>query len=213
MTDSLATGTDTTTPPSDSAPVTPPSGDAAAVIPAVVAPVVDGETPPADTPAIEYEAFVLPDGIEMDQAALERAVPVLKSMGLPQDKAQSLVDLYASELQAGIAAALTPERMAEYEQQVVADRATRWAEDVKADKEIGGANLDQTHKLIEKGIRAFGTPELAKALNDTGLGNHPELVRLFRKIGMSTGEDQSGLPPAGGGAEIPFEQRMYPNKK
>ena len=35
----------------------------------------------------------------------------------------------------------------------------------------------------------FATPELKKALNETGFGNHPELVRLFVKIGKSLSED------------------------
>ena len=35
----------------------------------------------------------------------------------------------------------------------------------------------------------FGTPELKTYLNDTGLGNHPDLVKAFVKIGKAMSED------------------------
>lgn len=35
----------------------------------------------------------------------------------------------------------------------------------------------------------FGSPELKQYLNETGLGNHPELVRIFANIGKAMSED------------------------
>ncbi|MEI6907818.1 peptidase, partial [Klebsiella pneumoniae] len=35
----------------------------------------------------------------------------------------------------------------------------------------------------------FGTPELKEYLNGTGLGNHPELVKAFIKVGKAMSED------------------------
>ena len=43
----------------------------------------------------------------------------------------------------------------------------------------------------------FATPALKAALNETGFGNHPELVRLFVKIGKSLSEDSFTTKGAG----------------
>jgi hypothetical protein len=165
-----------------------------------------------ETTEITYEPFAMPEGVELDQAAVDRAIPVLKELGLDQDKAQKLVGIYASELQAAMDAALTPEKLADYVQQFNQEQSGKWAEAVKADPEIGGAKLDETHALVRDGIAKFGSPALKEALDSTGLGNHPELVRMFRNIGLETREDRGGNPPSGGGAAT-LEDRMYPGMK
>lgn len=218
MADPLDPGTVTPTPPSDPSPNPPaapvvasPPADPAAppAAPAAVDPSKPAD-PPADPPAeIEYTAFAMPDGVELDQAAMDRAIPILKEIKLPQEQAQKLATFYATELQTQVQAALTPQRMAEYEAARTAERASQWAEDVKADPDIGGAHLDETHALIKDGIAKFGTPKLAEALNETGLGNHPELVRLFRNIGAQTREDRGGLPPGGGAVPKSLAERLY----
>src|SRR3546814_5726483 len=57
------------------------------------------DTDPEGAPEA-YEAFAVPDGMELDQAALDRFSPKFKELGLSQDKAQALVSLYAEHIQA-----------------------------------------------------------------------------------------------------------------
>ncbi|MEC7472463.1 MAG: hypothetical protein VX946_03765 [Pseudomonadota bacterium] len=40
-----------------------------------------------------------------------------------------------------------------------------------------------------KAIEKFGSPELRQVLNDSGLGNHPELVKFCHRIGKAISDD------------------------
>ena len=64
-----------------------------------------------------------------------------------------------------------------------------WAETVKADKEIGGDKLTSNLSAAQRALAQFGTPELKEYLEGTGLGNHPELVKAFVKVGKAMSED------------------------
>ena len=44
-------------------------------------------------------------------------------------------------------------------------------------------------EFAKKAFDQFGTPELKTFLNDTGLGNHPELVRWAFRVGGALSED------------------------
>lgn len=130
--------------------------------------------------------------VEIDSVLLEKATPVLKELGLSNEQANKV-------------AALVPEITNRiFEQQANDFAATRaqWAKDVKADKEIGGANLKETEKLAARALDHFVGPAVTKndkgeevrnefrqLLDDTGLGNHPVMVRAFREIGKALSED------------------------
>ncbi len=45
-------------------------------------------------------------------------------------------------------------------------------------------------ELAKRVVDRFGTDPLKKSLSESGLGNHPELVRLLVRIGKSMSEDQ-----------------------
>src|SRR5699024_3254227 len=62
--------------------------------------------------------------------------------------------------------------------------------------EIGGAKFDENLAAAEQAVKALATPELKELLDNTGLGNHPEMVRLFVKLSPLVREDQ-GLSTGG----------------
>lgn len=70
-------------------------------------------------------------------------------------------------------------RLVEHQQQASA----AWADAVRSDSEVGGANFDTAVADAQSVIRQFGTPALRRALDQTGMGNHPETVRLLARIG------------------------------
>ncbi|ENR4995108.1 TPA: peptidase [Enterobacter roggenkampii] len=148
----------------------------------------DGEKP-ADKPAEEkdqkqegapekYE-FTAGEGVELDTEALKDFEPVARDLNLTNEQAQKLVDAYPKIL-AGV-----QQRQAEAWQA----QTEQWAADVKADKEIGGDNLTANLSAAQRALDLFGTPELKEYLNTTGLGNHPDLVKTFVKIGKAMSED------------------------
>lgn len=144
----------------------------------------DGEKPeekdeqkPEGAPE-KYE-FKAGEGVELDAEALKDFEPVARELNLTNDQAQKLVDAYPKIL-AGVQQRQTEAWQAQTEQ---------WAADVKADKEVGGDKLTANLSAAQRALDQFGTPELREYLDGTGLGNHPELVKAFIKVGKAMSED------------------------
>jgi hypothetical protein len=89
-----------------------------------------------------------------------------------------------------------------------------WAEEAKNDKEIGGAAFQENAELARRVLGKYGSEALAKALNDTGLGNHPELLRMFVRVGRRMSEDRTilGLANTPGTAKS-REEIFFPTMK
>ncbi|PZV30047.1 peptidase [Escherichia coli] len=126
----------------------------------------------------KYE-FTTTEGVELDTEAMKDFEPVARDLNLTNEQAQKLVDAYPKIL-AGV-----------QQRQADAWQATteQWAADVKADKEFGGDKLPENLSAAQRALDQFGTPELKEYLNTTGLGNHPDLVKVFIKVGRSMSED------------------------
>lgn len=129
-----------------------------------------------------YADFTMPEGMDVDTALLEQAVPVFKELGLTQEQAQKLVDLQAQNVQAS--------------QQAQVDSFNQlkqdWLDQAKSDDEIGGDGFDENVSDARLFIDKFGTPELKTLLNDYGVGNHPEVIRAFARAGKLLKEDVPG---------------------
>lgn len=219
-----ATTSDATT--QDSSDTTAQTGDAATGDAATTADAADAgdtsasadtQTADADGKAKEGEPakpadaldFKLPEGFQADEAILGKFRGLAKDMGLDGAKAQALIDLYA---EAGTA--LSQKMDAAHTQQVQA-----WGEAISKDKDLGGDNLASTRKLADAALSRFATPELRTLLNETGLGNHPDLVRVFRDIGRALSDDTVTRGSPGSGVSSPandeqaFLDTLYPTMK
>jgi hypothetical protein len=128
---------------------------------------------------VEYADFTLPDGVSVDAATLEEARGLFAGAKLPQESAQKFVDFYAGKMQA----------LAEAPHRAWGAMQEQWVGDINRDGEIGGTRLKATIEAAGKAIDAFGSPGLREALNLTGAGNHPEVVRFFARIGRAISED------------------------
>jgi hypothetical protein len=120
--------------------------------------------------------------IEMDKVLLDKATPVLKELGLSNDKANKLAPLVL-DVQA---------RMAEQQAEDHKAMTAQWARDAEKDPEIGGKKWSETQALAAKALDHYGAPkgsEFRQLLDDTGLGNHPTMIAMFRKVGASIAED------------------------
>lgn len=127
----------------------------------------------------KYE-FQAAEGVELDNAALEQFEPIARELNLSNEQAQKMVDLYGTKI-----LPMVQQKQAEAWQA----QTEQWAADVKADKEIGGDKLTANLSAAQRALDLFGTPELKEYLNTTGLGNHPDLVKTFVKIGKAMSED------------------------
>jgi hypothetical protein len=155
-------------------------------------------TDPKPTEPVVPESYELkmPDGVQLDSAAAEEFTAIAKELKLDQAAAQKLADIGA--------------KMATRQAEAHAQLVETWTEQVKTDKEIGGDKLDQNLGIARKAIDTFGSPELKALLNSTGLGNHPEVVKLAFKVGKAISEDRfvTGSPK---GAETDMAKKLFPN--
>lgn len=151
----------------------------------------------------KYADFKLPEGVEIDKSAMEGFLPLAKKLNLTQEQAQELVDFQASQVAHGQKAS----------QEAWDTMQADWIKAAKTDKEIGGPAFNEHVGYAAKAIKQFGTPELKAALDATGVGNHPEFIRVFAKVGKAMSEDKFHI----GGAEAPstpksLAERLFPNQ-
>ena len=148
-----------------------------------------------------YADFAMPEGITLDEAALTGATPIFKDLGLNQDQAQKLIDVYAAQVQAGM------------DQQVDAfnQQKAEWRDASAADKEFGGDAFDENVKIAQAAVNKFGTPELKQLLEDYGVGNHPEVIRFMVNVGKLTAEDVPGATGGVANAQKSAVDVLYPN--
>lgn len=166
--------------------------------------VADGKTDEAKTGAPEtYQTFTLKEGLEIDQPAMDKFIPIAKDLNLTQEQAQKLVDLQSELAQQSAAA----------DQAAWDSTLTGWVTNAKADKEIGGAGFNDAIAHAGKAIATFGTAELKAALDATGVGNHPEFIRVFARIGKAISEDKLHFGNAEAGTrELSLAERLFPNQ-
>lgn len=145
-----------------------------------------------------YEFQPVEGDVPIDPQVLEQFAEVAKELNLPQDQAQKMIDKVAPVIQA---------RQAE---QIAAVQA-QWAETSKADKEFGGDKLNENLASAKKALDTFGTPELRTLLNDSGIGNHPEVIRFMVRTGKAISEDRFVAGSAPGQAQAGDAKRFYPN--
>ena len=147
----------------------------------------------------KYE-LKLPEGSTfLDAKALERTAAFAREQGLTNDEAQALLEREHEVVKT----------YAESQQAMATQSVQKWAEEAKADKEIGGEAFVKNAELAKRVVERYGTEAFKKALSDTGLGNHPELVRVFVRIAKSMSEDQLVLPKTAGGTKRTPEEVFY----
>nr|WP_308530021.1 peptidase [uncultured Serratia sp.]DAM25245.1 MAG TPA: stabilization protein [Caudoviricetes sp.] len=143
----------------------------------------------------KYE-FVAPEGQELDANALSVFEPIAKELGLTQEQAQKLVDIYP--------------QIQQQQAEAWSKQGEEWREQVKSDKEIGGDKYTANVGNAQKALDQFGSPALREYLETTLLGNHPELVRFFAKVGKAVSEDTMVMPNNGG--QLSAADVLYGNK-
>lgn len=141
--------------------------------------------PPEVKPTVpeKYE-LKLSENSPLKAEHLEKVAAFAKERGLSNEQAQGLVDRdQASYL--------------EYQANSEVMRRAQvqdWVTQVKADQEIGNLNFDRTVADATRMVDRFGTPALKDALNKSGFGNHPELIRFVSRIAKTMSDDSMVMP-------------------
>ena len=147
----------------------------------------------------KYE-WNLGEGVEVNEELAGEFEPIARELNLSNEQANKLASEMLPKVQ---------KQMHDQWQKQVDD----WRQAAESDKEFGGAKFEQTMKDARKTLEAYGSPELTEVLDQTGLGNHPALVRMFAQMGASMKEDQvvkAGNTPAG---KKDLTEVFYPSSK
>lgn len=148
-----------------------------------------------------YTAFTLPEGVTLDAGRNTEFATLAKELNLSQAGAQKLVDLAMKHSSAD----------AKAQADAVAASRAGWIETAKADKEYGGAEFDKNGAVAVSAIQRFGTPALKALLDESGLGDHPEMIRFAWRVGRAIAEDSHVAGGGDGGAKRSLEQVAYGN--
>lgn len=159
---------------------------------------MDEGKPPQDGGAPQgapenYDAFKAPDGREFKPEDVSGFVDAAKKAGFSQEQAQ---DMFGAMFPIADS----------YLRETLTKQVQAWTEQAKNDSEYGGANLNANLGMAKSAYDKFASPGLKQVLRASGLDNHPEMIRLFVRVGRTLSQD-TGVQ---GSAARPEKVIRYP---
>lgn len=148
----------------------------------------------------KYE-FKAPEGVALNEELVGEFSELAKELKLSQDDAQKVVDLGPKIMQ----------KFADQQAQTIVDAQTAWAAESKTDTEFGGDKLAENLAVSKQALDAYGTDKLKTLLVDSGLGNHPEVIRVFYRIGKELNADGLVTGRQSGSTPKTLADRLYGN--
>ena len=134
----------------------------------------------------DYSKYSSINEFDWDEDLANKLTPVAQKLNLSQESLEMLMD---------IALEMSLKQKEMYEK----DEQTRQNEDIKkyndlfnSDNELPRVNSSEMKKYLDVANGAysdFTSPKLKETLEKTGLVYHPELIKMFHKIGELSQED------------------------
>lgn len=141
----------------------------------------------ADAPVVpETYEFKLPDGAELDEKALPMVQDLFKELGLPQDKAQAVLEKL---LEIDNARQPSPEQIQQHYEEQAAALNKNWGEECRKLEGIGGENFNKSLETCSQVMVKFASPELRNFLTYSALGSNPEFFKFIHAIGSAMSQD------------------------
>lgn len=159
-----------------------------------------------DPPTIEplsAEDISFGEDIEVSEELQSELLEAFNNQELdPKARAQALVDLHVKAMKAAGEASVKQ----------WSDMQQQWQDEVKADAEIGGENLQPALERISRLLKERGSPELLGVMDLTGAGNNPHVLKFLDSVAKDLTE---GGPVSGGpkGDERSAASKLYPSMK
>lgn len=154
-----------------------------------------GKQPEGGAGAPEAYDFkgIVPEGMEYDEASAKAFGSLAREAGLTQDQAAKIAQYGMQYMQQGV------EGVQKQQQAAIA----QWGEDAKAQL---GAQFQPTVAKAVSAINRIETrvPGIKQMLDETGVGNRVEAIRLFAAFGDLLGEDGGHDGDSAGGAPDPY---------
>lgn len=115
----------------------------------------------------------VPEGLKADEALMGEFRNAAHEAKLTVDQAKTLTGWW--------------NKRAEAEQKAVNDARTAWTTELQTD---WGGKFEGNVAVAQKAIRTLAPAEFVTFLEQSGLGNHPAMVRMFHRIGEAVSEDK-----------------------
>ena len=128
-------------------------------------------------PELDKYTLATPKESKLNEDFLKTFRETAHKAGLLPKQAQGLLDWYLSQEQG-------------FSDKAKADHTAEATKAINGLKTEWGQGYDKQIGLAKAAIREFGSPELVTYLNESGLGNDPQLIRLMAKAGAMLGEDK-----------------------
>ena len=122
----------------------------------------------------------IPQGAQVDPEFLTEFESVAREANLNNDQAKKFAALGTK----------LSEKMTAMQAEAQARQVEQWKSESLSDKEFGGDQLQSNIAIAKTALTQFASPKLVELLNASGLGNHPEVIRAFYKVGKAISPDQ-----------------------
>lgn len=152
---------------------------------------------PAKPEIPEKYELKMPDGYVLEGERMEVFDAFAREAGLTNESAQKAVDLFINTIPA-----LIEEKRLETIKQ--------WGEELKAVPEFAGSKFAESVGVAREAVQRFGGDAFAALLNETGLGNHPVVAKVFLNIGLATAEAAIANQTSANGAKS-VGAKLWPN--
>jgi hypothetical protein len=123
---------------------------------------------------IEYQDFVIPEGMQKNEDLINNFIPLAKELKLTQEQAQKLVDLQTSALMADREKSLKD--FEEFKEQTRNETKNYLGVDYKKE-------LSYAKKAIDTFLSGDEKKEFMTFLDETGIGDRKEFINILRKVG------------------------------
>ena len=162
------------------------------------------EKPPAEEPAPDAPKAVelkLADGSLLSADAGTGIVDLAKEHGLSQEAAQAVYDQTNTAV-----GAYHEQLLAEHDEQTKA-----WGVEASQDPEIGGDGFKENIARINELYKRFAPEGLTEALDESGYGNNPKVLKFLHRIAKGSAPDKHVRGGAPVESEKTVAEKLFPN--
>lgn len=132
---------------------------------------------PEDPEGYKLSERDAPEGFETDEEMLKSFKQVSHSLGLTPQQVEG-IDKWHANYVSHVSESIIEQRAEEAQKTMVSLR------------QEFGALTDKKLQVAKGALAKFGGESVQNFLNETGLGNNADMIKMFAKIGEAIGEDQ-----------------------
>jgi hypothetical protein len=139
----------------------------------------EGDAPGSSAKLPEKYSFAAPEGVTLDPEVTDGLEAFARTHKLSQESAQSIADLGVKLVQ----------KIQTAQQEQHAAIVKGWRDAQTKDPEIGGDRYQENMALAIEGAKNVFTKDELTYLDQSGLGDHPGLVRAMYRLGKFLRQD------------------------